>query len=82
MVENRLQEWNDEQTHQLPEDELGRARLAYAMNLPDWDALETSLAAHRERVAQHFAQTVFGPGANSAPGAAIGAEALRSRGGA
>jgi glutamate-ammonia-ligase adenylyltransferase len=68
VVENRLQEWNDEQTHQLPEDELGRARLAYAMNLPHWDALETSLAAHRERVAQHFAQTVFGPGANSAPG--------------
>ena len=68
VVENRLQEWNDEQTHQLPEDETGRARLAYAMNLPHWNALETTLAAHRERVAQYFAQTVFGPGANSAQG--------------
>ena len=68
VVENRLQEWNDEQTHQLPEDEPGRARLAYAMKLPDWTAFEASLGAHRERVAQHFAQTVFGPGANAASG--------------
>ena len=28
VVENRLQQWNDEQTHQLPEDEIGRERLA------------------------------------------------------
>lgn len=66
VVENRLQQWNDEQTHQLPEDELGRARLALAMGAGDWDALSAELAAHRQRVAQHFAQTVFGPGSASA----------------
>src|SRR4029453_6454079 len=65
VVENRLQQWNDEQTHQLPEDELGRTRLALAMNASDWNALSAELALHRERVAQHFAQTVFGPGATS-----------------
>jgi [glutamine synthetase] adenylyltransferase / [glutamine synthetase]-adenylyl-L-tyrosine phosphorylase len=63
IVENRLQQWNDEQTHQLPEDEIGRARLALAMGASDWNAMHVELAAHRQRVAQHFAQTVFGPGA-------------------
>lgn len=62
IVENRLQQWNDEQTHQLPEDEASRARLAFAMNMPDWQTLAAQLELHRNRVAQHFAQTVFGPG--------------------
>jgi [glutamine synthetase] adenylyltransferase / [glutamine synthetase]-adenylyl-L-tyrosine phosphorylase len=62
VVENRLQQWNDEQTHQLPEDETGRARLALAMGLPNWDALQLQLKAHRDRIAHHFAHTVFGPG--------------------
>lgn len=66
VVENRLQQWNDEQTHQLPEDDIGRARLALAMGASDWDATQAELAAHRQRVAQHFAQTVFGPGAAAA----------------
>ena len=61
-VENRLQQWNDEQTHQLPETELACARLALAMGAPDWSTLNTELAGHRQRVAYHFAQTVFGPG--------------------
>jgi glutamate-ammonia-ligase adenylyltransferase len=61
-VENRLQQWNDEQTHQLPADDIGRARLALAMGASDWNALQTDLAGHRQRVAQTFAQTVFGPG--------------------
>jgi hypothetical protein len=43
VVENRLQQWNDEQTHQLPEDEVGRARLALAMGAGDWNALSAEL---------------------------------------
>lgn len=66
VVENRLQQWNDEQTHQLPEDEAARARLAYAMDLASWDELEAQLNLHRDRVARHFAQSMFGPGADSA----------------
>lgn len=61
MVENRLQEWNDEQTHQLPEDPDARERLALGMNKSDWSQLEQELTLHRERVARHFSQTVFGP---------------------
>ena len=44
-VENRLQEWNDEQTHELPVDEGARARLALAMGQPGWPALEAELDA-------------------------------------
>ena len=66
IVENRLQQWKDEQTHQLPEDAAQRERLAFAMNAPDWGALEAELDRHRTRVAQHFSQTVFGPHASSA----------------
>ena len=61
VVENRLQEWNDEQTHQLPQDAVARERLAHSIGAADWDALSGELRMHRERVAAHFSQTVFGP---------------------
>ena len=62
VVENRLQQWNDEQTHQLPEDEIG-ARAAGARDGRErlGCACRRSSPLHRQRVAQHFAQTVFGP---------------------
>jgi glutamate-ammonia-ligase adenylyltransferase len=60
-VENRLQEWNDEQTHELPEEPLARERLALAMGLPDWSTLLRELDAHRERVSAHFRRSVFAP---------------------
>lgn len=62
-VENRLQEWNDEQTHSLPEDEVGRQRLAFAMDCASWDQLQQQLEAHRRAITRHFGQTVFGPAA-------------------
>lgn len=61
LVENRLQEWNDEQTHQLPEDPQARERLAYAVGCASWKELEGQLEMHRGRVSKHFAQTIFGP---------------------
>jgi glutamate-ammonia-ligase adenylyltransferase len=61
LVENRLQEWNDEQTHQLPEDDAARLRLARSVGLPDWMSFVTQLEVHRGRVARHFAHAVFGP---------------------
>jgi [glutamine synthetase] adenylyltransferase / [glutamine synthetase]-adenylyl-L-tyrosine phosphorylase len=60
-VENRLQERNDEQTHELPQDEIGRARLAFAMGLPGWTELEQDLLRHRERVSGHFRRVLFAP---------------------
>ncbi|MCP5158441.1 MAG: bifunctional [glutamate--ammonia ligase]-adenylyl-L-tyrosine phosphorylase/[glutamate--ammonia-ligase] adenylyltransferase [Gammaproteobacteria bacterium] len=60
-VENRLQAWADRQTHDLPEDELAKTRLAYAMGYPDWDAFRLELARHTQQVSEQFAQ-VFGCG--------------------
>ncbi len=60
-VENRLQERNDEQTHELPRDEVGRARLAFAMGVSDWAALEPMIVDHCERVSAHFQRVLFAP---------------------
>ncbi|HEX9206775.1 MAG TPA: bifunctional [glutamate--ammonia ligase]-adenylyl-L-tyrosine phosphorylase/[glutamate--ammonia-ligase] adenylyltransferase [Steroidobacteraceae bacterium] len=60
-VENRLQEWNDEQTHELPTEPHARARLALAMGLPDWESLVAELQVHRDRVSAHFRRAVFAP---------------------
>nr|BAL55716.1 glutamate-ammonia-ligase adenylyltransferase [uncultured Gammaproteobacteria bacterium] len=53
-VENRLQEYADEQTQRLPQDEAGRQRLALGMGVADWEALKQRLDAVRRRV-----QTLF-----------------------
>ncbi len=68
-VENRLQAWADQQTHNLPEDELAKLRLAFAMGYSDWGAFTLELARHVEAVSQQFAQ-VFGDPAAREPGAA------------
>ena len=60
-VENRLQQWNDEQTHELPADEAGRTRLAATMGARDWADFEAELVRHRQRVGAHFHTLVFGP---------------------
>jgi glutamate-ammonia-ligase adenylyltransferase len=60
VLENRLQQWNDEQTHQLPDDPAGRRRLAFSMGYESWEQLERDLEGHRQRVAGHFSQTLFG----------------------
>jgi len=54
LVENRLQAWKDEQTHRLPEDPLGRLRLARAMGCVDWDDFYRVLQRHRDRVQGEF----------------------------
>ena len=64
-VENRLQAWADQQTHDLPDDEPAQLRLAYAMSQPDWDAFAGELARHVQAVSQQFAQ-IFGDAAADA----------------
>ncbi len=68
-VENRLQAWDDQQTHNLPEDELAKLRLAFAMGYAGWGAFTLELARHVEGVTQQFAQ-VFGGAAEPEPDAA------------
>lgn len=60
-LENRLQEYNDEQTHQLPDTATAQLRLALAMNEQAWQSLETQIELHRGNVASQFANIVLGP---------------------
>ncbi|HET7923192.1 MAG TPA: bifunctional [glutamate--ammonia ligase]-adenylyl-L-tyrosine phosphorylase/[glutamate--ammonia-ligase] adenylyltransferase [Gammaproteobacteria bacterium] len=53
-VENRLQMVRDQQTHDLPHDELERARLALSMGFETWPAFATALERERRRVQQLF----------------------------
>ncbi len=54
-LENRLQAYRDQQTHDLPKDALARELLAYALNFADWASLAEYLRLVREQV-----QAVFG----------------------
>ena len=60
-TEHRLQEYQDRQTHLLPEDDTGRLRLAFGMDFPDWPAFEAELDRHRRRVQHHFEQVFEAP---------------------
>ncbi|MBI3575820.1 MAG: bifunctional [glutamate--ammonia ligase]-adenylyl-L-tyrosine phosphorylase/[glutamate--ammonia-ligase] adenylyltransferase [Gammaproteobacteria bacterium] len=53
-AEHRLQMVADAQTHDLPADELGWGRLAYAMNSSSRAAFETALTRHRRKVQEQF----------------------------
>jgi glutamate-ammonia-ligase adenylyltransferase len=66
-VENRLQMADDAQTHALPEDEAGRARLAVSMEFADWDAFLAALDAHRRFVTAQFGAVVLGRGGAAEP---------------
>jgi [glutamine synthetase] adenylyltransferase / [glutamine synthetase]-adenylyl-L-tyrosine phosphorylase len=52
--EHRLQMVADRQTHDLPDDPIGRLRLAYGMGFPDWSAYEAELDRQRARVHAYF----------------------------
>ncbi len=57
-LEHRLQYVADQQTHSLPEDAEGQARIARSMGFPDYPALLAVLDGHRQRVSLHF-EAVF-----------------------
>ena len=61
LTENRLQAWQDRQTHLLPEDDLGRLRLARAMSYPGWRAFSEQLKRHRKRVQENFDKVFASP---------------------
>jgi glutamate-ammonia-ligase adenylyltransferase len=58
LTENRLQAWQDRQTHMLPTGEAARRRLARSMGFDDWPAFDEALSAHRERVQRCF-ESIF-----------------------
>ena len=57
-TENRLQMWNDEQTHSLPTEAQRQAALAVSMGFADWLSFKAELTWHQEAVAAIF-QRVF-----------------------
>jgi glutamate-ammonia-ligase adenylyltransferase len=61
-TENRLQAFADSQVHELPDDDLGKTRLAFSMGYPDWDSFSEQLGEHRRRVQEHFEQVFADPG--------------------
>jgi glutamate-ammonia-ligase adenylyltransferase len=60
-VENRLQAYADQQVHELPDDDAGRARLAYAMGFEEWDSFAEQLGEYRRLVQEHFEQVFAEP---------------------
>lgn len=54
-TEHRLQQVDDQQTHALPSDECSRARLAFGLGYPSWEAFYEALKAYRE-----FTRALFG----------------------
>lgn len=60
-VENRLQQYRDEQTHELPGDDDGRARLAWSMDFLDWSAFSQALQVQRHEVQRIFEQVFVAP---------------------
>jgi glutamate-ammonia-ligase adenylyltransferase len=66
-TEHRIQYLDDAQTHELPEDENDRLKLARAMNCADWPTFMAELNRHRGRVSQQF-ELVFATQTYSASG--------------
>ncbi|MEN8259341.1 MAG: bifunctional [glutamate--ammonia ligase]-adenylyl-L-tyrosine phosphorylase/[glutamate--ammonia-ligase] adenylyltransferase [Pseudomonadota bacterium] len=60
-VENRLQEYADQQTHDLPAEPDMRARLAFSMGFNDWSAFKRDLDGLRQEVHEVFDQIFASP---------------------
>ncbi|WP_455217395.1 bifunctional [glutamate--ammonia ligase]-adenylyl-L-tyrosine phosphorylase/[glutamate--ammonia-ligase] adenylyltransferase [Kaarinaea lacus] len=60
-TEHRLQEYQDRQTHRLPEDEIDQQRLAYSMGFAHWDDFIPVLRGHMARVHSRFEQVFAAP---------------------
>lgn len=60
-VENRLQQYEDKQTHLLPSDEAERLRLALSMGFVDWTLFSAALNKKRQQVEHHFEQVFAAP---------------------
>jgi glutamate-ammonia-ligase adenylyltransferase len=70
-VENRLQEWRDEQVHSLPQGDVERSRLAYAMGFRDWHSLVAEIDRQRDCVEGWFTTQLAGPNDGSDSGESL-----------
>jgi [glutamine synthetase] adenylyltransferase / [glutamine synthetase]-adenylyl-L-tyrosine phosphorylase len=60
-TEHAIQAFQDRQTQSLPNDELGKLRLAWVMGFDSWDAFAKVLEAHRARVNEEFRAVIAAP---------------------
>lgn len=58
IIEHRLQQIDDQQTQQLPSDDIGRARLCTMLNEPDWEVLQEKIDQCMARIHSEFQQVV------------------------
>ncbi|MDJ0777098.1 MAG: bifunctional [glutamate--ammonia ligase]-adenylyl-L-tyrosine phosphorylase/[glutamate--ammonia-ligase] adenylyltransferase [Gammaproteobacteria bacterium] len=55
-LENRIQMYDDQQTHDLPSQPIQQARIAATLDFADWASLLHELQHHRDRVSHHFTE--------------------------
>ncbi len=60
-TENRIQAFDDQQNHTLPNSKLAQLRLAYSMGFVSWNLFESELAKRRATVHSHFNQVFAAP---------------------
>ncbi len=60
-LENRLQAFSDQQTHNLPTDNLNKLRVSISMGYDNWSEFEPELTLHRRNVHQQFEQVFVAP---------------------
>lgn len=60
-VENRLQQYEDQQTHELPATEERQTLLALALGYPAWPALRVRLEEGRRQIHEVFEQVMAAP---------------------
>jgi len=65
-LENRVQMLRDAQTHDIPDDEMSRERIAQGLDYPAWAPLAEELARHREIVANEFSEVLVPHGGRTA----------------
>ena len=72
-LENRIQMYEDQQTHDLPAQPNQQARIASGLGFDDWASLLEALQKHRDRVSHHFTELFKREAAGDAP-VAVGAD--------
>ncbi len=60
IIENRIQEFSDQQAHNLPTDDYGKTRLAMATGFNDWKSFSKSLENHMKNIHFHFDKLLAG----------------------
>jgi len=66
-LENRLQQYSDRQTHDIPKEENVRSAVAYSLGYSNWEALEIELCKVRQEVHSIFQEVITGDSSNDQP---------------